>query len=224
MVEMTMSSNGQGVESLFASAFAYRDVAPPVEEEVVEVVAPVPQEPKPMPGVSQDEVNRLVSQARAQAIAETQQRMQAEMDSKVAAEEAKAVRIVEQFAEEKKNYFSLVESEVVRLALSIAGRILHREAQVDPMLVTSLVHVALEKLQSGSSVSIHVPPSAGPKWREYTSDLKKNLEITVIEDPEMNTEDCVIETNLGSADFSIEAQLKEVEKGFFDLLAVRPCA
>jgi flagellar assembly protein FliH len=34
--------------------------------------------------------------------------------------------------------------------------------------------------------------------------------------------DCILETEMGSANFSIEAQLKEVEQGFFDLLAQRP--
>jgi len=38
----------------------------------------------------------------------------------------------------------------------------------------------------------------------------------------MGPDDCVLETDVGSASFSIEAQLKEVEQGFFDLLAQRP--
>lgn len=219
-----MSSNGQNIESLFASAFSYRDVAPAPEVEVVQTATPPPQEPKVIPGVPQDEVDRLLNQARAQAIAETQQRMQGDFDAKLAAEQAKTLQMLERFGAEQKDYFSRVESEVVRLALSIAARILHREAQVDPMLVASLVHVALEKVQNGSTVTIRVPAAEGTRWRQFTADLKKNLDITVVEDNEMSPQDCVIETNLGSADFSIEAQLKEVEKGFFDLLAVRPSA
>jgi flagellar assembly protein FliH len=38
----------------------------------------------------------------------------------------------------------------------------------------------------------------------------------------LGLDDCVLETSLGSANFSINAQLKEVEQGFFDLLAQRP--
>ena len=34
--------------------------------------------------------------------------------------------------------------------------------------------------------------------------------------------DCILETDMGSANFGIDAQLKEVEQGFFDLLAQRP--
>jgi flagellar assembly protein FliH len=46
--------------------------------------------------------------------------------------------------------------------------------------------------------------------------------IAIIEDAQLSPEDCILETDLGSANFSIDAQLKEVEQGFFDLLAQRP--
>ena len=46
--------------------------------------------------------------------------------------------------------------------------------------------------------------------------------IEVVEDAHLTPIDCILETELGSANFSIDAQLKEVEQGFFDLLAQRP--
>jgi flagellar assembly protein FliH len=46
--------------------------------------------------------------------------------------------------------------------------------------------------------------------------------VTVVEDGNLGPDDCMLETDLGSADFSIDTQLKEVEQGFFDLLAHRP--
>jgi flagellar assembly protein FliH len=33
---------------------------------------------------------------------------------------------------------------------------------------------------------------------------------------------CRLETELGSTDLTLEAQLKEIEQGFFDLLAQKP--
>jgi flagellar assembly protein FliH len=44
----------------------------------------------------------------------------------------------------------------------------------------------------------------------------------VIEDTHLGPDDCILETDLGSANFSIDAQMKEIEQGFFDLLAQRP--
>ena len=38
----------------------------------------------------------------------------------------------------------------------------------------------------------------------------------------LSDHDCILETELGSANFGLDTQLKEVEQGFFDLLALRP--
>jgi flagellar assembly protein FliH len=43
---------------------------------------------------------------------------------------------------QREQYFVRAEAEIVQLALAIAAKILHREAQVDPMLVATLVRMA----------------------------------------------------------------------------------
>ena len=48
----------------------------------------------------------------------------------------------------------------MQLALAIAAKILHREAQVDPMLVAALVRMTIEKMREGSSVTVRVGPGA----------------------------------------------------------------
>ena len=54
------------------------------------------------------------------------------------------------FEAERSDYYARVEAEIVQLALAIAAKILHREAQVDPMLVAALVRMAVEKMREGS--------------------------------------------------------------------------
>jgi flagellar assembly protein FliH len=41
-------------------------------------------------------------------------------------------------------------------------------------------------------------------------------------DPSLGLGHCTLETELGSTDLTLESQLKEIEQGFFDLLAQRP--
>jgi flagellar assembly protein FliH len=106
--------------------------------------------------------------------------------------------------------------------LAIASKILHREAQVDQMLVAALVRVAVEKMHDVSSVTVRVAPDKVEKWREYLLNSQNGSAITVVDDAQLGPDDCVLETSLGSANFSIDAQLKEVEQGFCDLLAQRP--
>lgn len=174
------------------------------------------------PGKSQQEVDDLLNLARIEAVAETEKRLKKEYEARSEEEAAKIRKALELFEAERKEYFSRVESEVVHLALAIAAKILHREAQVDPFLVAGLVRVAVDKLHNGSSVSVRVSPQTASNWRNYLASPQNGSTIAIVEDAHLGPKDCILETDLGSADFSIDAQLKEVEQGFFDLLAQRP--
>lgn len=173
-------------------------------------------------GPSPQEVNDLLNRARIEAVAETERRLRADYDARLEAEAAKIRRTLDMFRDERKDYFSRVESDVVHLALSIAAKILHREAQIDPLLVATLVRIAVEKLHDGSSVSVRVSPAKADKWRERLANPTNGSTVAIIEDVSLTPDDCILETDLGSANFSIDAQLKEIEQGFFDLLAQRP--
>src|SRR5579875_629509 len=130
---------------------------------------------------------------------------------------------LEQFADERSRYFQQVESEVVSLALSIARKILYREAQVDPLFLAGAVRVSLEKLAAGTRVQLRVHPSQVNHWKEFLAGQNRIDPMPeVVADNSLGTVDCVLETELGSTNLSLEAQLKEIEKGFLDLLAARP--
>jgi flagellar assembly protein FliH len=179
-------------------------------------------EPTTAAGPTPAEIEASHQQARTQAIAETEKRLRREYEEKLAREAVRIGSAIDAFAHERQAYFSQVESEVVRLALAIAARVLHREAQVDPMLLAALVRVAVEKMHEGTSVTLRVAPGTAAKWRDYLGGTINGSTITVNEDPQADPEGCILETELGTANFAIESQLKEVEQGFFDLLAHRP--
>ena len=173
-------------------------------------------------GPSAQEISEMLGNARREAAAATEERLCQEYQAKSEREAAKIVQALKLFEAERQDYFSRVESEVVHLALAIATKILHREAQVDPLLVAALVRVAVDKLHAGSNVSVRIPPIGAEKWRERFANPLNGSAIAVVEDPNLGADDCYLETEVGTANFSIDAQLKEVEQGFFDLLAQRP--
>jgi flagellar assembly protein FliH len=130
--------------------------------------------------------------------------------------------LVEEFRQGRDRYLAQVEKEVVRLALAIAERILHREAQMDPLFLSGVVRVALGQLADSTEVRLRVPLKEQEMWAEMLR-LMPNLplrpELKV--DERMNAGDCTIETHLGSVDIGVRAQLAEIERGFFDLLGQR---
>ena len=127
---------------------------------------------------------------------------------------------VKQFVEERQNYFRQVEGEVVQLALAIARKILHREAQLDPMMLAGLVRYSLAQLDTATSVKLRVHPDQETNWRQVAAQMQRQIEV--VGDAGLASFDCVLETEVGSMQISLEGQLKEIERGFFDLLRQRP--
>jgi flagellar assembly protein FliH len=132
-------------------------------------------------------------------------------------------RALREFAAERDTYFQRVEEQVVRLTLAIARKILHREAQVDPLLLTGVLRVALEKIGSNTNTRLRAHPSDVRVWREYFTQARENFPAPeLIGDTQIQPGQCFLETELGATEIGLETQLKEIEQGFLDLLAQRP--
>jgi flagellar assembly protein FliH len=128
-----------------------------------------------------------------------------------------AADLIENFAREQDRYLHAVEPEVVRLALAVAARILRREAQMDPLLLTGAVRVALGQLAGAAEIRLRVPAPEADLWREVIAHLP-NLAVKplVVAEEKMQLGDCAIESKPGTVDLGIRAQLAEIERGFFD--------
>ena len=152
-------------------------------------------------------------------------RLREQTTAEMNAERAAISMVVAGFARARAGYFLQVEGEVVRLALAIARRILHREAQMDPLLLRGAVRLALERLEANTQVRLRVPAGRGLLWTEAFARGQGLAPGTaapaVVEDPALNGEECILETSLGETNCNLDDQLREIEQGFFDLLAER---
>jgi len=92
------------------------------------------------------DLEAAIAQARAEAAREAEERLSHVYEQKLLAAKGPVVTAVAGFIEQRNEYFARVEAEVVQLALAIARKILHRESQVDPMLVAALVRIAIDRL------------------------------------------------------------------------------
>lgn len=164
---------------------------------------------------------RQAEAIREEARAEVREEMLLEFEEKTASERESVAKICEQFFRERTRYFAAVEVEVVRLALAIAARVLHREIAMDPFLLQGVVKVALEKMQESGAVTFRVPEEQVEKWGHLLSDGNQG-EVAVTGDSRLRAGECVFETSVGRVDLGVKAQMEEIEKGFFDLLQQRP--
>jgi flagellar biosynthesis/type III secretory pathway protein FliH len=126
-------------------------------------------------------------------------------------------RIVDQVARERESFLRAVEPEVVKLALSIASRILRHEAQTDPLFLAGAVRVALGQLAETVPVRLRVPATDFKLWSETIARLPNlNVKPTVIAGEDLAAGECMIETDLGSLDLGVGSQLSEIATMFFD--------
>ena len=149
-------------------------------------------------------------------------RVRKEAEREIQLARAAIAQAIEQFAQQRDEYFRLAEAEVVDLALAIARRIIHRECQIDPRLLAGLVNYELEQLEAATSVRLIVSPETMRYWNDAAPSLSRSVQIAP--DKSLTPGSVRIETALGSTSVSFERELKEIERGFFDLLSHRPPA
>jgi flagellar assembly protein FliH len=140
----------------------------------------------------------------------------------MAQERQRLAAAVSEFRGVRERYFAEVEQEVVKLALAIAARVLHREAQIDPLLLAGVVRVALEKMADRSGVVLRVASPDVEGWEQVFSSTEAADRPRVMEDARLERGECVLETKMGTVELGVSVQLEEIEKGFFDLLNHRP--
>lgn len=203
LIEAWPTSAGQEWPHASASAAAHDDSSSRSHAEVAEQVRQAFEAGK-AEGLAMGRCAEREALVAAQAVGEDHRQDQ-------------VMQAIGQFQEEQEKYFRAVEHEVVELALAIAARILRREAQMDPLLLTGAVRVALGQLSHSTEVRLCVPGGEAALWREAIAHVPNlALRPEVVARDSMLTGDCVLETELGSVDLGLRAQLDEIERGFFD--------
>lgn len=169
----------------------------------------------------EQDARRALDALRQEAEAE-RERVEAESRKSIAEARSQVATTLEGFAGERERYFTEVEGEVVQLALAVAERVLHREVAMDPVVLRAAVRVALERVAGEGPVTLRVAAGCAASWRSVLNAEQSDGAVAVMEDAHLSSGDAVLETAVGRVDLGVREQLKEIERGFFDLLAKRP--
>jgi flagellar assembly protein FliH len=110
------------------------------------------------------------------------------------------------------------EGDLLKLAVAIARRVLHRELTLDPNSIEGLIRVALEKLQARELCRVRVHPDQEAAIRSSLERFSNANKVEITADSSMQCGDVVFETAHGNLDASIESQLQEIERGLADRL------
>jgi flagellar assembly protein FliH len=166
---------------------------------------------------AQAERDRLIGEAREKG------RREGEAASRqAAAAEVKAVlqrlaTAMQQVSELPARLRAQAETDLVQLAVAIAQRIVQRELNVDPAVITGLVRVGLEKVRAQDMLRVRVFPDHQQAIQEYLAQSGA-AHVEVIADATQERGGLIFETGRGMLDVSINTQLREIERGLTDRL------
>jgi flagellar assembly protein FliH len=110
------------------------------------------------------------------------------------------------------------EGDVVKLAMAIAKKILHRELAADPEALSGLIRVAMDKIRLQEIVRVRVNPQQQPNVQQMVARFALGVQIEILSDGKLPLGGIVIETTRGEYDSSIDLQLREIERGLTDRL------
>lgn len=129
--------------------------------------------------------------------------------------------MVNQLASARKQARQEAEESMVKLALAIAKRILHRELATDPEAILGLVRSAIDRLDAREIHKLRMSPGDAQIAIDNRADMNLPKMLEIIADPSLPPGSAIFETTRGEFDVSAHTQLEEIERGFADLVQRR---
>jgi flagellar assembly protein FliH len=155
-----------------------------------------------------------LQQGLQQGDANARQQLGAQQDASL----QRLARTIEEISGMRQRCRAAAEQDVVKLALAIARRVVHRELTVDPSAILGLVKAALGSLDMRELHRIRIHPGQADAVRLQLEKMGLPQRCEVVADPSLEKGAAILETNYGTVDASAETQLQEIERGFADLV------
>ncbi len=149
--------------------------------------------------------------ARAEGEAHGRQQAQAELQPVI----QKLAAAIHETAELRGRLREQAESDLVRLAIAIARKILGREITSDPEAIAGVVKASLDRLRGQELLRVRLHPDCKAKVAESLSRFGASR-AEVVGDPGCDRGSVIFETTRGNLDASIDTQLREIERGLAD--------
>jgi hypothetical protein len=120
-------------------------------------------------------------------------------------------------AGERERVLSETAGQIAQLAVLIARRVIGRELSLDASVVRGLVREGIEALGQHDRVTIRLGSGFAPMQERLEEDLRSSgAKLDLRFDASLETYGCLVETELGQVDESIESRLETL------LLALKP--
>ncbi|MCL6477614.1 MAG: hypothetical protein K6T65_04285 [Peptococcaceae bacterium] len=143
-----------------------------------------------------------------------------------AAADAAAIRdqaglVLRQAEEIRRQTLKSVESDIVRLAIEIAEKVLAAKLDLHPQIVVDIAREAISMLHDRDQVVLYVNPAEADLFEERREDLIKHLspkgELHIIADADISPGGCVAETEHGRVDARMDTRWEALLKALGEI-------
>lgn len=110
------------------------------------------------------------------------------------------------------------ETDLVRLSIAVAEKILNRQVQIDPAALEGLVKSSLDRLAGKPAQCVRIHPDDHPAIEKALAMHGGNRTLRLAPDPSLARGSLLFDTDYGTLDSSIATQLEEIEHGLVDRL------
>ena len=166
---------------------------------------------------AKEQAQQIVEQAKAAYEQEKQRGYQDGLDESKVDQADQMLKVVSRTI----NYLSDVEQTMAEILLSGVKKIIGEFDQ--EQLAVSLVRNALQHVRNEKQVSIRIPPSqynmVKARLNDILSDYKGVGFIDLVADQRLSTGDCIMESEIGVVDASVDVQIRALQKRFTQLKA-----
>lgn len=121
------------------------------------------------------------------------------------------------FMNARKDVFEYIAPDILEISVDIAKRIIKKELESDPQVLLNMI---VDVLKSVSKNEPKVTIKVNPQSAQFVKDTIPNLtyefgidsKINIVADPAIEDGGCILQTNNGIVDVSIDTQMEIIKK------------
>ena len=106
------------------------------------------------------------------------------------------------------------EGDILDLACKVAAKIIGRDLERDPVLITEICATATEHARAAKAMILRVNPKDGALLREKRPKLMeqigRTLELAIRDDADVEVGGCIIQTEFGTIDAQLKTQFEMI--------------
>ena len=157
---------------------------------------------------------KATEDGRQAAIQAVEASLRTRLDQQLQSALAAVKQAAQEITQSRQTWQQHWEQHVVALAVAIAGRVCRREVAARPEITLALVREALELAAGNGEITLRLHPGDHASLAGQIETITKSLTalgaVRVVADPAITAGGCRVDTQFGSLDQQLEAQLARI--------------